>query len=66
MKYSGKKYVITKKYYEEFEHKLNIFIEASKTRKTPMVTFITSNGIKLNSYSGLVQKQVELVQLFKY
>ena len=66
MKYSGEKYVITKKYYEEFEHKLNIFIEASKTRKTPMVTFITSNGIKLNSYSGLVQKQVELVQLFKY
>ncbi|MCH5233965.1 MAG: AAA family ATPase [Muribaculaceae bacterium] len=66
MKYSADKYVITKKYAEEFEHKLNIFLEATHNRKTPVITFITTNGVKANAYSSLVQKQIELQQLFKY
>ena len=66
MKFSSEEYVITKKYYQEFNHKLNIFLEATKTRKIPVVTFITTNGVKFNSYADLVQKQIELSQLFKY
>ena len=66
MKYSAEEYVITKKYYQEFNHKLNIFLEATKTRKNPIVTFITTDGIKNNSYVDLAQKQIELSQLFKF
>lgn len=66
MKYSSDEFVITKKYYGEFVHKLHIFMEATMTRKTPVVTFITNNGVKINQYSDLMQREVLLSQLFKY
>lgn len=66
MKYSAEEFVITKKYYSEFLHKLHIFMESTKTRKNPVVTFITNNGVKFNQYSDLVQREVLLSQLFKY
>lgn len=66
MKFSTGQYVITKKYFMEFENKIRIFQEATKTRKNLVVTFITNNGIKFNSYANLAQKQIELTQLFKF
>ena len=66
MKFSAEEYTITKKYAEELERKLEVFIGATKTRKMPVLTFITTNGIKPNIYSDLAQKQISLSQLFVY
>lgn len=66
MKYSTDKFSITKRYAEDLEHKLNVFMLATKAKETPVITFITNNGIKKNQYSGIVQKEVNLLQLFKY
>lgn len=40
IKYSSEKYTITKKYYQEFEHKLNIFLEATNTKKHPWLLLL--------------------------
>lgn len=66
MKWGLEKYTITKKYAEEFENKLSVFLAATKTKKIPVGTFITTNGVKFNQYIDLAQVQVELKQLFKY
>lgn len=64
MKFTRDKFVITKEYAEKLERKLYAFMEATGTRKTILLTLITSNGITDNTYSDLVQKQVVLSQLF--
>lgn len=66
MKYSIEKFAITKKIYENVLHKLSVFLDATKTKQIPMITFITSSGLKFNQYMDLAQKQVVLSQLFKY
>ena len=48
MKYSTDKYSITKKYARELEKKIEIFMSATKTRKIPVLTFITNAGLKEN------------------
>lgn len=65
MKYSSKEYSITKKYAKELENKIEIFLQATQTRKTPVMTFVTNGKIKNNQYSDIVQKEVSLSQLFR-
>lgn len=65
MKYSSKEYIITKKYAKELEDKVGIFMEATGTKKTPVVTLITNDGIKSNQYSDVAQKEIRLSQLFR-
>lgn len=64
MKYSVGEYAITKKYAEELDKKIDIFVSATETRKTPILTFITNSGLKDNSYRDVVQKSLTLSQLF--
>lgn len=66
MKWCKDDFSITKKYCSEINGKVEIFLEATKTRKVPVVTLITTNGLKLNSYRDSVQKVIILSQLFKY
>ncbi len=65
MKFAQSEYEITKSDEESFENKLEMFLQQTKTGKSLMLTLITSFGIKQNKYSGRVQRQVALTDLFK-
>lgn len=64
MKFSRSEYEITKDDAENFDRKLDVFIRKTKTKKSLMLTMITSFGIVKNKYSGFIQKQVTLEDLF--
>lgn len=65
MKYSQGEYSITKKYAQDLEKKIDVFINATKTRKTPVLTFVTNAGLRENQYSGVAQKSLTVGQLFR-
>jgi len=64
MKFSQSEFEITKSDAENLDNKLNQFIAQSKTNKSIMLTMITSFGIAKNKYSGHVQCEVTLDELF--
>lgn len=65
MKYCAGAYSITKKYAQELEKKIAVFMSATKTKKIPVLTFITNSGLKENQYRDLAQKSLTLSQLFR-
>ena len=65
IKFSRSDYEITKSEAEDLDNKLETFLRQTNTRKSLMLTFITSFGIKPGKYSGRVQAQVTLEDLFK-
>jgi hypothetical protein len=64
MKYAIDKFTITKNINDNLRKKRAVFIEETKTRKTVHLTFITTYGVKRNMYSGYVQSEVTLDDLF--
>ena len=56
---------ISKDYEERLQNKLNRFAKETKTNKSLLLTMITANGIKHNSHSDIVQKEIVLEDLFK-
>ena len=65
MKYSMGEYAITKKYADVLEKKIEIFTGDTKTKKTPVLTFITNSGLKQNLYSEIAQKSLTVHDLFR-
>jgi hypothetical protein len=66
MKFSVNAFEITKNYAEELQNKLNVFRDATKTRKTFFLTLVTTYGVKnSNSYTGLIQQEITMDALFK-
>ena len=65
MKFSLQPYEITKDYMERISERAILFREMTKTNKTPFITFITMNGIKPNSQSGLIQNSITVDELFE-
>ena len=66
MKFSTTPFEITKAYAQELQTKQQVFKERTQTRKTLFLTMITTYGVtNRNSYPGLVQSDVQMVQLFK-
>lgn len=65
MKFSLQPYEITKDYMERISERAVLFREMTKTNKTPFITFITMNGIKPNSQSGLIQNSITVDELFE-
>jgi hypothetical protein len=65
MKFSHSEYEITKSDETSFENKLAMFLRQTKTGKSLMFTLITSFGLKQNTYSGRVQRQITLADMFK-
>lgn len=55
---------INKEYEEKLIDKIRIFSEETKTKKSIILTMITSFGIKDNKHSDIVQKQITLDELF--
>jgi uncharacterized protein len=66
MKFSVNAFEITKNYAEELQNKLNVFRDATKSRKTFFLTLVTTYGVKNgNNYTGLVQQEITMDALFK-
>ena len=64
MKFTEQEFTITKNYDHTLRHKLATFIEETKTRKSVQLVFVTSSGLLRNMYSGRVQAEVILDDLF--
>jgi len=59
-----KEYSIDRKDKEDLENKIEAFQRETKTRRTVLLTMVTTFGVKANSYSDIVQKTVVLDDLF--
>ncbi len=64
IKYSKNEYEITKEYEENLQRKINAFSQETGTRKSLLLTMITTYGIKQNLHSGIVQSEIVLDDLF--
>lgn len=64
MKYSTKEFEITKKYDEEMRERRELFRELTNTRKALHLTMVTTYGLKQNAYSGMIQSEILLDDLF--
>lgn len=64
MKYSTSEYELTKRYNDEMQKRKELFRSVTKTKKALHLTMVTSYGIKNNAYSGMIQSQVTLDDLF--
>jgi len=64
MKYATEEFVIDKKYDLQLRNKAAAFRTESKTRKAIHFTMITTYGVKKNEYSGLIQSEIVMDDLF--
>ena len=64
MKFSEGEFSINKDYEKILRNKIVRFMEETKTRKSIQLTFISSYGLQRNMYSGIVQNEVVLNDLF--
>ena len=64
MKFSQGEYEITKQYDERLRERAEIFRSATKTRKAIHQTLVSTYGLKKNMYSGTIQSEVLLDDLF--
>mgnify|MGYP003404020218 CR=1 len=64
MKFSQGEFEITKQYDEHLRKRSELFRSATKTRKALHQTFVTTYGLKKNMYSGTIQSEVVLDDLF--
>ena len=65
MKYSTQEYEITKRYNDELQERKELFRSKTKTRKALHLTLVTTYGVKNNAYSGMIQSEVTMDDLFK-
>jgi len=64
MKYSTRKFAITKSLDENLRNKRSVFIEETKTKKSVHITMITTYGIKRNAYWNNIRSELSLDELF--
>ena len=64
MKYSINEFMIDKDYDRVLRNKISSFINAAPKSKSIQLTMVTTFGVKRNMYSGLVQSEVVLDDLF--
>ena len=66
MKFSIKKFQITKQYAEELRTKIGLFRDITQTNKSVYLTFITTFGLESNEYAAaLVQNSLTMDVLFE-
>ena len=64
MKFYNTDFTIDKNYDAVLINKLATFVEETKVRKAPIMTLITTFGLKYNEYSGRFQSVITLDDLF--
>lgn len=65
MKCTDKEFEISESYRKELINKVEVFREEVNTSKSLHITMITSNGLKRNEYSEVIQNIIEPESLFK-
>ena len=65
MKFSEDEYTVTSSYDKQLRHKMTVFREETKCRKTLHLTLVTTYGLYFNEYSGSIQKVITMDDLFK-
>ena len=65
MKFSINEYIIDKDYDLALRNKVEAFRRMNDCKKSLQITMITTYGVKNNKYSGIVQSQVVLSDLFR-
>lgn len=65
MKYANTEFTLDKKYEETLRNKKQAFVQETKTRKSIHLTMVTTYGVKRNEYSGIIQSEVMIDDLFK-
>ena len=66
IKFSLSPYTIDKDYDMRLRNKLEVFRQETGTRDALHLTFISTYGVKPNMYSGLVQSEVVMDDLFAF
>ena len=64
MKFSEDEYTVTSSYDKQLRHKMTVFREETKCRKTLHLTLVTTYGLYFNEYSGSIQKVITMDDLF--
>ena len=65
IKFSRSEFEIDKNYEADLRRKVDAVLEHAKSRRTPIMTLITTYGLKYNMYSGRIQKVVVIDDLFR-
>lgn len=64
IKFSMGEFVIDKEYEEKLRKKIQVFREATDSRKALQLVMITTFGVRQNAHSGIMQSQVRMDDLF--
>lgn len=64
IKFSKGEYTITKDYAMSLNNKVKRFIDDTKTKKSILLTMITTNGVTHNEYWNQIQKEITANELF--
>ena len=64
MKFYAGEFAVTKEYDAELRHKIQTFLDKSKSKKTLVMTLVTTYGLKYNMYFSDFQYTVTLDDLF--
>ena len=64
IKFSVGEFVIDKDYEENLRKKIQVFREATNSRKSLQLIMITTFGVRQNAHSGIMQSQVRMDDLF--
>ncbi|MDR2232979.1 MAG: AAA family ATPase [Tannerella sp.] len=64
MKYATKEFTVTKTYDADLQHKRNVFMDETNTKKSVHITMITTYGVKRNEYRNNIQSEATLDDLF--
>ena len=65
MKYANEEFEITKEYEGKLVNKLNALVNETGIKKTLILTLVTTYGVRRNAYSGMVQAEVTMDDLFE-
>lgn len=64
MKFCSDDFVIDKSYERELRHKVSVFVNQTKTKKTTRLTLVTPYGLKHNMYTGIISNVITMDSLF--
>lgn len=65
IKFTKGEYTITKDYAMSLNHKVETFIATTKTKKSLLLTMLTTNGVTHNEYWNQIQCEITSEELFK-
>ena len=65
MKFSVNEFIIDKAYNMTLRNKMEAFRQITGTRKSLLISMITTYGVKQNMYSDIARSQVTLEDLFE-